>query len=106
MRRREIFTQWTGQAHLLADTALQAKQSDAESVGCDQLAHAADPAITKVIDIIDIPLGIGQNHEVPYGADNILLGQHPLLFIIRDVETELLVHLIAADTLQGISPVV
>ena len=91
--------------HALADNTLHAAHADAELV-LHELAHGADAAVAKVVDVVELLVGIAlvKREQVAQGADDVLGGED--LLVCRDVQAELLVDLVATNAGQVIALVV
>ena len=89
--------------HALAHHALHSRQSDAELV-LNQLAHAADAAVAKVVDVVgdEALVAVVQTDDVAHRADDVLIGQRGGVVLLGG-EAELLVHLVATDLGQVVA---
>src|SRR3989344_5873108 len=59
-----------------------------------------------MVDIVDIALSMYQMHEVSKAANDILACKHPMLFIIGNVDLELLVHLVSPNFFKRVAPII
>src|SRR3954464_9426511 len=88
--------------HPLADDALHAGEADPDLV-LDQLADGAQAAVAEVVDVVDTVVRLAgvQPDDVLDGGDDVVLGQRQRA--LRHLDTELLVHLVAADLRQVVA---
>ena len=87
-------------AHPLLDQPRHARQADGELVG-DQLAHAPDPAVAQVVDVVGEPAPVVQVDQVADDRDEIVLGQDRVVRV--GLELEPLVDLVAAHPAEVVA---
>ena len=89
-----------GDRHALAHDALHAQQADAELV-LDQLAHGAHAAVAQVVDVVVQPEAEVDADQLLDDADDVGVRQRARL--LRHVDAEALVQLVAADAAEVVA---
>ncbi len=80
-------------AHPLLDQPRHAREAHGELVR-DELPHAADAPVAKVVDVVGEPAPVVQIDQVADDRDEIVLGEHRM--VRRRLEAQTLVDLVAA----------
>ena len=89
--------------HALLDHPFHAGQADADLV-LDQLAHAAEPAVAEVVDVVGVIALFArvQLHEVADRLEHVLVGEDRL--VLRRAGALLVLQLVAEDAVAELLP--